>query len=210
MVVVNEVLDVFEKMFNTKPSTQNNIDISSLLTNKFDYVRETKHIYNSDVGLGPFQLQDIESRTIEVPCKQTKKENMFTTIINDCKNPPKKQEEGPTEKFNRLLLKKQEPSDDNPDDETIDVLIKRILKQNANYNKQIHNMNANSKIHWTSFYKSIDEKKISDAEVETIIQSNIDTNLLNKIDSLFDSLKVMDANQIEIYYEMNAMLPKLN
>ena len=206
MVVVNEVLDVFEKMFNKKPNAQNDIGI---LTNKFDYVRETKRIYNSDVGLGPFQLQNIESRTIEVPCEQTKKANMFTTIINDCKNPPKKQEEGPTEKFNRLLLKKQEPSDDNPDDETIDVLIKRIIRQNANYNKQIHNMNANSKIHWASFYKSIDEKKISDAEVETIIQSNIDTNLVKNIDSLFDSLKVMDKNQIKIYYEMNTMLPKL-
>lgn len=202
MVVVNEVLDVFEKMFNTNPNAQNDIGI---LTSKLYYTRETKRIYNSDNGLKPFQLQNIESRNIEVPCKQTRKVSIFTTIINDCKNPPKKQEEGASEKFNRLLLKKQEQSDDNPDDETIDDLIKRILRQNANYNKKIHNINANSKIHWASFYKFVYEKKISDDEVASIVQSNIDTNLLKNIDSLFDSLKVMDKNQIEIYQEMNDM-----
>jgi len=201
MVLVNKVTTIFDKMFDVDKKKHNVVD---LLTPELNYTRNTISIYNDDIG--NFQPEKIESRNINEPHNiyNQRKPQMYETIVN-CSQKQNSRVEDNDDKYRRLLLSRNEPSDSNPEDETIDDMLKRIVKQNKMLNIQINNINSNSKIHWASFYNKTENKAISVEKIEGLINKIVNTDLLLEVNSLLNDLKDMDDNQRYIYKDWEKM-----
>jgi NACalpha-BTF3-like transcription factor len=201
MVLVNKVTTIFDKMFDVDKKKHNVVD---LLTPELNYIRKTITIYNHDIG--NFEPEKIESRNINEPHNiyNQRKPQMYETIVN-CSQKQNSRVEDNDDKYRRLLLSRNEPSDSNPEDETIDDMLKRIVKQNKMLNIQINNINSNSKIHWASFYNKSDVKKISLEKIEGLIGKIVNTDLLFEVNRLLNDLKEMDDNQRDIYKDWEKM-----
>jgi hypothetical protein len=202
MVIVNKVTTIFDKMFELD---KNQHSVSELLTPTLNYRQKTINIYNNDIG--NFKPEEIQSRSMNHKIINRRKQNIYETIVN-CNKTKQSRDEDNDDKYKRLFLSRIEPSESDPEDETIDDMLKSIVKQTKKINRDINDIDANSKIHWASFYTTpsvINEMANNDSKLETIINKIVNTDLLVKVNKLLKRLKHMDKNQKEIYKEWEKM-----